>query len=69
MDLGDGVDDDTWLYHLKRGEMSRWLREGIKDESLAARAAAIEHNQKLDAGSSRRRMRELIEATYTLPAQ
>jgi hypothetical protein len=69
MDLGDGVDDDTWLYHLKRGEMSRWLREGIKDESLAARAAAIERNQKLDAGSSRRRMRELIEATYTLPAQ
>jgi HAD superfamily hydrolase (TIGR01484 family) len=69
MDLGDGVDDDTWLYHLKGGEMSRWLREGIKDEALAAQVAAIERNQKLDAGTSRRKVRELIEATYTLPAQ
>jgi HAD superfamily hydrolase (TIGR01484 family) len=69
MDLGDGVDDDTWLYHLKRNEMSRWLREGIKDEPLAAQAAAIERNPKLDAKASRRKMRELIEATYTLPAQ
>jgi hypothetical protein len=68
MDLGDGVDDDTWLFHLKRGEMSRWLREGIKDEPLAAQVAAIERNQQLDAGASRRKMRELIEATYTLPA-
>jgi HAD superfamily hydrolase (TIGR01484 family) len=69
MDLGDGVDDDTWLYHLKRNEVSRWLREGIKDEPLAAQAAAIERNLKLDAKASRRKMRELIEATYTLPAQ
>jgi HAD superfamily hydrolase (TIGR01484 family) len=69
MELGDGVDDDTWLFHLKQGEVSRWLREGIKDEPLAAQAAAIERNQQLDAGASRRKMRELIEATYTLPAQ
>jgi HAD superfamily hydrolase (TIGR01484 family) len=69
MDLGDGVDDDTWLHHLKRNEVSRWLREGIKDEPLAAQAAAIERNLKLDAKASRRKMRELIEATYTLPAQ
>ena len=32
-------------------------------------AAAIERNQQLDAAASRRKMRELIEATYTLPAQ
>jgi hydroxymethylpyrimidine pyrophosphatase-like HAD family hydrolase len=69
MDLGDGVDDDTWLFHLKRGEVSRWLREGIKDEPLATQVAAIERNRQLDAGASRRKMRELIEATYTLPAQ
>jgi len=69
MNLGDGVDDETWLFHLQRGEMSRWLREGIKDEPLAAQAAAIERNRQLDAGASRRKLRELIEATYTLPAQ
>ena len=69
MDLGDGVDDDTWLFHLRQGEVSRWLRHGIKDEPLATQAAAIEKNQQLDAAASRKKMRELIEATYTLPAQ
>jgi hydroxymethylpyrimidine pyrophosphatase-like HAD family hydrolase len=68
MDLADGVDDDTWLFHLRKGEISQWLRQGIKDEQLAGQAAAVERNQKLDAAGSRRKMRELIEATYTLPA-
>jgi HAD superfamily hydrolase (TIGR01484 family) len=69
MELGDGVDDDTWLFHLRQGEISRWLRQGIKDEPLANQAAAIEKNGQLDAAASRKKMRELIEATYTLPAQ
>ncbi|HET9448111.1 MAG TPA: hypothetical protein VFO35_17730, partial [Steroidobacteraceae bacterium] len=64
----DGVDDDTWLFHLRNNEISQWLRQGIKDEQLAAHAAAIERNQTLDAAASRKKMRELIEATYTLPA-
>ena len=25
-DLADGVDDETWLYHWKRGEVSEWVR-------------------------------------------
>jgi HAD superfamily hydrolase (TIGR01484 family) len=69
MDMADGVDDETWLYHLRRGEISHWLRRGIKDETLASQVAAIEGNEQLDAAASRRKMRELIEATYTLPAQ
>ena len=68
MDLADGVDDETWLFHLRRGEISHWLRRGIKDETLAGQAAAIERNPQLDATASRRKLRELIEATYTLPA-
>ena len=36
---------------------------------VSAPAALIERNEKLDAGASRRKLRELIEATYTLPAQ
>ena len=70
MDLADGVDDDTWLFHLRTGEVSQWLRQGIKDEDAGRRrSAAIERNQQLDAAASRRKMRELIEATYTLPAR
>ncbi len=68
MDLADGVDDETWQFHLRQGEISQWLRRAIKDETLAAQVAAIERNQQLDASASRRKMRELIEATYTLPA-
>jgi hypothetical protein len=68
MDLADGVDDDTWEFHRRKGEISQWLRQGIKDEPLAAQVAAVERNQQLDAAASRRKMRELIEATYTLPA-
>jgi hypothetical protein len=68
MDLADGVDDDTWEFHRRKGEISQWLRQEIKDEELAERVAVVERNRQLDAGASRRKMRELIEATYTLPA-
>jgi HAD superfamily hydrolase (TIGR01484 family) len=68
MDLADGVDDETWLHHLRRGEVSQWLRVAIKDEPLAERVAAVERDSSADARSSRTRVRELIEAIYTVPA-
>lgn len=68
MDLADGVDDETWLFHLRRGEISAWLRNAIKDESLAERVAAIERNESIGPATSRKKTRELIEAIYTLPA-
>jgi HAD superfamily hydrolase (TIGR01484 family) len=68
MDLADGVDDDTWLFHLRQGEISEWLRRGIKDEALAERVASIERDPSLEPSVSRKKIRELIEAIYTLPA-
>ena len=72
MELGDGVDDDTWLFHLQRHEVSQWLREAIKDEELAEKVAAVENEveseQGYDADASRKEVRKLIEAVYTLPA-
>jgi hydroxymethylpyrimidine pyrophosphatase-like HAD family hydrolase len=68
MELGDGVDDDTWLFHLQRHEVSRWLRESIKDEELADRVAEVENDESGDAETSRKQVRKLIEAVYTLPA-
>lgn len=68
MDLADGVDDDTWLHHLRRGDISEWLRRAIKDEPLADRVATIERNERIDALASRKMIRGIIEATYTLPA-
>jgi len=68
MELGDGVDDDTWLFHLRRHEVSQWLREAIKDEELADKVARVEDEDAHDANASRQEVRKLIEAVYTLPA-
>lgn len=68
MQLMDGVDDETWLHHLRNREISEWFRTNIKNEELAKEASQIEHNEgRLTAGESRSKFREIIEARYTLP--
>jgi hydroxymethylpyrimidine pyrophosphatase-like HAD family hydrolase len=67
MQIGDGVDDPTWDFHLRRHDISRWFRDVIKDEELAADTAAIE-DADLDAADSRKRIRHAIERRYTTPA-
>jgi hydroxymethylpyrimidine pyrophosphatase-like HAD family hydrolase len=68
LQMGSGVDDKTWLHHLRAGEYSRWFREAIKDDALAAEAAAIEANGALSARESRLRFKEIVERRYTAPA-
>ena len=68
-DLADGVDDDTWLYHWQRGDVSQWVRTCIKDEQLAGKIAALEREESADPAVSRKRVRDLIEEVYTLPAE
>ena len=65
--IADGVDDETWLHHLRQHDYSKWLREAIKDEELAGEAEKIEEAD-LSPAASRARMREEIEERYTLPA-
>jgi hypothetical protein len=69
MQLADGVDDDTWTYHLRRGDYSQWFRERIKDEELGNEAAGIEQQSDLSPAESRKAIRDLIERTYTLPTE
>jgi hypothetical protein len=66
LQMAEGVDEDTWMHHLKRGDYSRWFREKIKDPELAAEASTIERSG--DAHGSRARIREAIERHYTAPA-
>ncbi len=68
LQLADGVDDDTWNYHLQRGDVSTWFRDCVKDETLAEETAAIEGQTNLSATESRERIRETVERHYTLPA-
>jgi len=68
LELAGGVDDATWLYHLKGGEYSKWIREAIKDEDLARDVAAAEAKYAKDAAAGREAVRKAIEQRYTLPA-
>ena len=65
LQLADGVDDETWHYHLGRGDMSRWMREIIKDTELADEVERIERASGLSARESRERLREQVEERYT----
>src|SRR5262249_39693261 len=49
LQLAAGVDDETWLHHLREGAYSQWFRDAIKDDDLAAEAAAIEQDGYLSA--------------------
>ncbi|HMU56222.1 MAG TPA: HAD-IIB family hydrolase [Nitrospira sp.] len=66
--LADGIDDATWLYHLRRGDYSRWIGEAIKDSALAEIVREVESFPSLSAKESRLRIAQAIEARYTLPA-
>lgn len=68
LQTADGVDEQTWLYHLRRGDYSRWFMEGIKDDALAAEARRIESLSNLSAAESRELIRAAVERDYTLPA-
>lgn len=65
--IADGVDEETWLFHLRRGDYSRWFREAIKDKYLADQAERIEQRQDLRPSETRKLIRGLIEVRYTLP--
>jgi HAD superfamily hydrolase (TIGR01484 family) len=68
MQMAEGVDDLTWMHHLRRGDYSQWFRDRIKDETLGDEAAAIEQQSQLSPQESRAALRSLIEKYYTLPA-
>lgn len=67
--MADGVDDETWLHHLRLGEYSSWFENAIKDNELAAEAQVIAANGDLSAKESRRQIKEIIERRYTAPAK
>ena len=68
LQLADGVDDETWLHHLRGGDYSRWVRDCIKDEELSERIRAIEECPDVPAAETRRLVRAAIEEKYTQPA-
>jgi hydroxymethylpyrimidine pyrophosphatase-like HAD family hydrolase len=67
LQMADGVDDDTWRHHLRRGDYSAWIRDAIKDEELAREIAEIEGGDVLPDDRSRSAVAEAISRRYTQP--
>jgi HAD superfamily hydrolase (TIGR01484 family) len=67
LQIAEGIDDATWLHHLRRADYSRWFRERIKDEELAAEAARVEGLAHVSPAESRGLIKAAIEQRYTLP--
>jgi hydroxymethylpyrimidine pyrophosphatase-like HAD family hydrolase len=67
--IAEGVDDATWEHHRRNYDYSGWFRTVIKDDELAAEAAAAEGDEGLDATESRQRIIEAIHRRYTAPSR
>ncbi|MBX9692125.1 MAG: HAD-IIB family hydrolase, partial [Cyanobacteria bacterium] len=67
--IAEGVDEDTWLYHLRRKEYSDWFEKIIKDDELVTIAKEVEEDEELTAKESRVRILQAIEERYTAPAK
>jgi HAD superfamily hydrolase (TIGR01484 family) len=66
--LAEGVDEDTWVHHLRKSDYSRWLRDAVKDLSIAEEVERIEKNAQLKASESRMQILDAIRKHYTAPA-
>jgi hypothetical protein len=64
--IGQGIDEATWLYHLRRHDYSKWLRECVKDGELAELVEGIERRPDLSAAESKVLICNLIDRRYTL---
>lgn len=67
MQLGEGVDEATWLHHLTAHDYSAWITKAIKDEALALAVREVENHPTQPAAESRRLIRAAIEERYTVP--
>ncbi|MEX0682673.1 MAG: HAD-IIB family hydrolase [Dehalococcoidia bacterium] len=66
--IGEGVDDKTWTYHLRRHDYSQWFNDAIKDKKLAKAVRKIEDKKGIGPKKSRSLIRAAIEERFTLPA-
>jgi HAD superfamily hydrolase (TIGR01484 family) len=66
--IGRGIDDETWLFHLRRGDYSRWIQDSVRDKGLAEFVRQVEKQSDHSATESRDRICEAIEVKYSLGA-
>jgi hydroxymethylpyrimidine pyrophosphatase-like HAD family hydrolase len=65
--IAQGIDEETWMHHLRRGDYSRWFRHAVRDEFLAEETQRLEQRTDLPPRQTRQMITELIQSRYTLP--
>jgi hypothetical protein len=63
--IGRGIDEETWLFHLRRGDYSRWIRYSVRDQDLADVVGLVETRDGLSPWESRDKICNAIETKYT----
>ncbi|MFC0407250.1 hypothetical protein [Roseomonas elaeocarpi] len=63
--MGEGLDEETWQHHRQQGDYSRWLRDCVKDEELAAEVEAVERSDA-PFTEARAAMGDIIQRRYTV---
>lgn len=62
--IARGIDDETWMHHLRRHDYSAWFRHIMKDDELAAEIEDIERTQDLSPLQSRELITNHIHARF-----
>ena len=65
--IAEGIGEETWMFHLRRNDYSRWMRDVIKNQELAAAVEDIERRVDLGPAQTRALVRAAVETRYTLP--
>ena len=66
--IAEGIDEETWNFHLKEKDYSDWIRRAVKDDAVADQVAKIETDSSLPPAESRKQILEILQTHYTRPA-
>ena len=64
--LAEGIDDETWNYHLERNDFSHWFRNCINDEDLAAETELIAGRADVPVAESKALILAAVQRNYIL---
>lgn len=68
LEIGEGVDAETYLFHLRNGDFATWLRTSVKDDDLADDVENVAANDDLEINEVRQLIRTAVEQRYTASA-
>jgi hydroxymethylpyrimidine pyrophosphatase-like HAD family hydrolase len=66
--IAEGIDEETWLHHLRCGDYSKWIRDAIKDDEMADEVGAIERASQLPARETRTALIDAVNRRYASSA-